>query len=64
MGYPHNQKGYKLYSLEDKTMFVSRHVIFHEHVFPFKDSQFVSISSSNLTPHDSTDPFWHLAINP
>lgn len=35
LGYPNGQKGYILYDLNTKKIFVSRHVIFHEHIFPF-----------------------------
>jgi hypothetical protein len=33
-GYPYAIKVYKLYNLHTKSMFISRHVIFHEHIFP------------------------------
>jgi len=35
IGYPFNSKGYKLFDLVSKSVFVSRDVIFHENVFPF-----------------------------
>jgi hypothetical protein len=35
IGYPYAIKGYKLYNLHTKSVFISRHVIFHEHLFPF-----------------------------
>ena len=35
VGYPYRLKGYKLYDIETKKIFVSRHVIFHEQYFPF-----------------------------
>jgi hypothetical protein len=35
LGYPPNQKGYKLYNWETKEVFLSRDVIFEELVFPF-----------------------------
>ena len=35
VGYPHNQKGYKLLDLHNKRIFVSRDVVFKEHIFPF-----------------------------
>jgi hypothetical protein len=35
LGYPYAIKGYKLYNLHTKSVFISRHVIFHEHIFPF-----------------------------
>ncbi|GJZ81594.1 retrovirus-related pol polyprotein from transposon TNT 1-94 [Tanacetum coccineum] len=36
IGYPVNQRGYKLYNWETKEIFLSRDVVFEEHVFPFK----------------------------
>ena len=36
MGFSSTQKGYKLYDLEAKIMFISRDVVFRETVFPFK----------------------------
>jgi hypothetical protein len=36
LGYPLAQKGYKLYDLDKKKIFVSKDVIFHEFIFPFK----------------------------
>ncbi|XP_016513327.2 uncharacterized protein LOC107830311 [Nicotiana tabacum] len=35
LGYPFAKKGYKLYNLTTQSCFVSRDVIFHEHIFPF-----------------------------
>jgi hypothetical protein len=35
IGYPYAIKGYKLYDLHTKFVFISRNVIFHEHIFPF-----------------------------
>jgi hypothetical protein len=35
IGYPPNSKGYKLFDLVTKSVFVSRDVVFHETVFPF-----------------------------
>ena len=35
IGYPTGIKGYKLYDLKTKQVFVSRDVVFHEHLFPF-----------------------------
>ncbi|KAK2661113.1 hypothetical protein Ddye_007646, partial [Dipteronia dyeriana] len=33
--YPPGIKGYRLYDIESKQIFVLRDVIFHEHIFPF-----------------------------
>ena len=38
IGYPHGQKGYKVYNLTTQHTTVSRDVTFFEHVFPFKTS--------------------------
>ncbi|CAM8945952.1 unnamed protein product [Rhodiola kirilowii] len=38
VGYPHNQKGYKLFSLKNHTYLVSRDVVFHETRFPYSDT--------------------------
>ncbi|CAM8944625.1 unnamed protein product [Rhodiola kirilowii] len=37
LGYPHGQKGYKLFNLKTHTYLVSRDVIFHEKRFPFTE---------------------------
>ena len=36
---PPGMKGYRLYDLQTKQFFISRNVIFHEHIFPFHASQ-------------------------
>ena len=35
IGYPFGKKGWELYDLESKEIFVSRDVIFYEDIFPF-----------------------------
>ncbi|KAL0301553.1 UNVERIFIED_CONTAM: hypothetical protein Sradi_6432100 [Sesamum radiatum] len=37
VGYAFGQKGYRLYDLEDNVMLVSRDVVFHKGVFPYKN---------------------------
>ncbi|GJW63602.1 copia protein [Tanacetum coccineum] len=37
LGYPMNQKGYRLYNLQTQEVFTSRDDVFKEDVFPFKD---------------------------
>jgi hypothetical protein len=49
LGYPAGVKGFKLLNLKSKSIFVSRNVIFHESVFPYK-------SASNYDPL-SFNPF-------
>ena len=45
VGYPHGQKGYKLYDLATEKFFVSRDVRFYEHIFPFS-----SLSTETTSP--------------
>lgn len=47
VGYPFSKKGYKLYSLDTKSCFMSRDVIFHKHIFYFLKS---SDASSTIFP--------------
>ncbi|GAA0186805.1 hypothetical protein LIER_34093 [Lithospermum erythrorhizon] len=51
LGYPHNQKGFRIYDLHTYTIVVSRDVIFHETIFPYKLPQFKqAIASSYVLP--------------
>lgn len=47
LGYGSFQKGYKLYDMDNKVVFISRDVVFHESIFPF---------CSNYSKHDSLFP--------
>lgn len=49
IGYPPNQKGYKLYDLTTHTTFSSKDVVFHEHVFPFLSAESESGAERNQT---------------
>src|SRR5688572_20772451 len=54
-----HQKGYKLYNLITKTVFVSRDVVFHERFFPFQQihsNQFDKLLSQFFLPIDNTEP--------
>lgn len=55
MGYTPNQKGYKLLNLKTKSFFVSRDVVFEEHVFPFA----ASAAESKHEPSNSGSPLEH-----
>ncbi|KAL4318408.1 hypothetical protein GQ457_18G006600 [Hibiscus cannabinus] len=44
IGYPKNIKGYRLYDLQSKTVFVSRDVVFIENEFPFDKTEGVNRS--------------------
>ena len=37
VGYPYVQKGYHIYDVKSKTIYVSREFVFHETIFPFLD---------------------------
>lgn len=39
VGYSLTQKGYIIYDLHSHSLFVNRHIVFKEDVFPFKDTQ-------------------------
>lgn len=54
LGYPSGYKGYKLLDLETHAVSVSRHVIFHEEIYPFVSS----------TIKDSTKIFFPLSPKP
>lgn len=49
LGYPYNQKWYRVYDLLTGKIFTSRDVIFFEEIFPFSSSA----ASSPLIPHPS-----------
>ena len=46
MGYPTGQKAYRLYDLDNHTVFVSRDVHFEEEIFPFKQHDFTKYNPS------------------
>ena len=53
LGYPNGMKAYRLFDIHTKQVFVSRYVIFHEHVFPFH----------TISPIDHlSDPFPDLVL--
>jgi hypothetical protein len=47
LGYPAGVKGFKLLNLKSKSIFISRNVIFHESVFPYKSVPTSDSFSSN-----------------
>ncbi|XP_075103731.1 uncharacterized protein LOC142178299 [Nicotiana tabacum] len=53
LGYPYGKKGYKLLNLSNFSIFYSRDVVFHEHVFPYKS---VFYSPPSFFP-SSVQPF-------
>ncbi|KAL2239868.1 UNVERIFIED_CONTAM: Retrovirus-related Pol polyprotein from transposon RE1 [Sesamum indicum] len=48
LGYSMSQKGYKVFDLEDHTLFTSRDVIFQEHLFPYAQNKVEETSSCPL----------------
>ncbi|XP_070050115.1 uncharacterized protein [Nicotiana tomentosiformis] len=55
VGYLFGKKGYKLYNLSTRSIFVSRDVVFHESIFPFLLS---SPSPSSPVPSIPTDDYY------
>lgn len=49
LGYPQHQKGYLLLAQDTKKVFVSRHVNFHEHIFPFHNTTPYHTPQTNIT---------------
>jgi hypothetical protein len=50
LGYPQGMKGYKLLNIHTNSVFVSRNVVFHEHIFPFASNDIIH---SNDAVHKS-----------
>jgi len=53
VGYPSNQKAYRVYDLTTRQFFTSRDVIFHENTFPFFNH-----TSDNSPPQSSLPPIF------
>lgn len=62
LGYPFGKKGYKLLGLQSKKVFISRNVVFHEHIFPFSSKESIHIFPNNSSvPHlDHPVPSSHI----
>jgi len=57
VGYPHGRKGYKVLSILDHRIYVSRDVVFHEYTFPLSSSPANPSLFSSPPPaifHDAT----------
>lgn len=48
LGYQPGTKGYVLYDLHHRNVFVSRHAIFHEHIFPYSTLQHTSPTNNEV----------------
>jgi len=55
MGYPFGKKGWKVYDLETREIFISRDVVFDESIFPFAKNQATKDLMADHTQH--TGPF-------
>jgi len=59
IGYPNGTKGYKLFNLTTKSVYISRHVVFHENIFPYAsnllhtNSQGVFLPSPYFSDHSN-----------
>ncbi|GAU20316.1 hypothetical protein TSUD_337970 [Trifolium subterraneum] len=52
LGFKTGVKGYLLFDLKSKELFLSRDVVFYEHIFPYQTSSpSSSTNSTNLSPH-------------
>lgn len=59
LGYPYGTKGYKVYDLDTGKTFISRDVLFHEHVFPYSSAHTTSppvFSPEQSTIYDDLSP--------
>ena len=60
LGYPHGMKGYKMYDIQNKKIFISRDVIFHETKFSFHN---MTDSNKIVDPfHDFVLPISSLEV--
>lgn len=64
LGYPYCEKGYKVWDLENRKIFISRDVFFTENIFPFllkKESHdFMSCLRQNLSKFEiENDDFFN-----
>lgn len=50
LGYPANIKGFLLFDLDAKVVFISRDVQFYEHIFPFKGKDLNELNHSRYAP--------------
>ena len=53
LGYPQHQKGYKLLNLLTHSRFVSRDVVFYEHIFPYSKASMSQVLKHIPTPLSS-----------
>ena len=62
IGYPFVKKTYKLFSLNDRKIYVSRDVVFHKALFPFKNQNHDLTTSPILVLHPDMPCDPHLKL--
>lgn len=60
LGYPHGQKGWRVYDLDNSRIFTSRDAVFYEDIFPYATAPPIPVSSNeflgkNISYHDHLD---------
>ena len=60
LGYPSDHRGYRCYDIATRRVYTSRHVVFVEHTFPFRDIKSASSPAPTVTdvhiPYLDNDP--------
>lgn len=64
LGYQRGTKGYLLYDLHKREIFLSRHVGFHEHIFPFSMTDPSPTASPSSSPKTFSTPSWDFFYQP
>jgi hypothetical protein len=59
LGYSSSHLGYRCLDLTSQCIYISRHILFHEDVFPFMNSEQIT-----YTPVPSTQPTHLPPLNP
>lgn len=54
LGYPYGTKGYRVYDLATGKIFISRDVMFHEHIFPYTSAATLSNPLTHQVPITTT----------
>lgn len=63
LGYPHLKKGFKLLRLDNKSVMVSRHVKFLEHIFPYHNVHSSDFCLNQFNPHQKILILFKLAFS-
>ncbi|CAL8118438.1 unnamed protein product [Prunus armeniaca] len=56
LGYPVDQKAYKLYDLTNHKFFTSHDIVFHENIFPYESLQSIPTPPAPVLPHFMSNP--------